>query len=45
MDRCLARIANDKKNGSYMEHLLEDDVEYGFDREEIRYVQFPAIEA
>ena len=38
VDRCLARIARDHRNGSFIEYLLEDGGEYGFDREEIRYV-------
>lgn len=37
IDRCLTRLANGKRNGSYIESLLEEGSEYDFDREETRY--------
>lgn len=37
LNRCLDRIANDKRNGSYMEYLLDNEAESGFDREGIWY--------
>ena len=33
VDRCLKRIANNERNGSHMEHLLDIEVESGSDRE------------
>lgn len=35
MDRCLARVRDDKRNGSFMEDLLDNEKEYGFDRENL----------
>lgn len=33
VDRCLDRIANEKRTGCFMEYLLENGGEYGFNRE------------
>ncbi|KAK7692525.1 hypothetical protein QCA50_004155 [Cerrena zonata] len=37
VDRCLDRIANEKKTGCFMEYLLENGGEYGFNRENTLY--------
>ena len=33
VERCVKRIADDKRNGSYMEYLLDTEAQSGFDRE------------
>ena len=40
VDRCVKRIARDKRNGSYMEYLLDTEAQSGFDREATWYLQF-----